>query len=421
MTSVLEAMIDSGDWTEDPKFLHDEPMLDEAGFALGARRQAAAALERVYPADECQKMRGTANFEIVAPLFFQTWPMMVANLLALGLDLALVDSWDNLDRLRRSVSFVEAAFEVRVWASLVRNGYAVRKIPTASEGTADFLVSRDGAECEVEVKFIKSPEIDVFVRNEASPALMGCVEYVDGFHLSLFGDDKIAEEGLRPEGFARIKADLPNMLAAFSEVAKKIAASPSVGRHEVPGYGHIQVEPGRRGIAEVTPLVFPEQKEGKRARRIFDAIAESVNKKQFSGKRDGIFVVGAFHKASPETVEQTMWQWLAKPGRSLAPTQMIVLVDNILTDENRYTQLVFPLLTRKHRELTKAQLSFAEAAGGDCHGRAVGPPRNAGVRLDYSRRNESTVKRGEVAMPNSASTVTFRFDGTPPEVTLLER
>lgn len=422
--SDLEQRLSSGDWITDAWFLRGvDDFFEKADFSLDRRKKAGAALARLYPPELCQRMRAQEDMGLVYPLFSAPWPLMISHLLEVGLDLADPGCWEDealIGRLRQVSEFSEAAFELRVRASLGRNGYLVRKIPERGTSTADFLVQRGALACELEVKFPNSSALDRFVRTKASPALMHAMQEVNGFALKLFGDEQLEDRALDPEGLKAIEHDLPNMVSAFAKVSAEIAAAPHVGRFDVPGYGYIEVEPVTQGLAEVSPLVFPEQDEAKRARRVFSLISKSLAKRQFSGKVPGVYVVGVFRRAKLPLVENAMWEWAGKPNRSLRPTHMVVLVDNIKTDEFRFTQIAYPICARHHRQLTKAQLRLAKAAGGDCHGVAKLARRTRtgerGLELDTSRREETLVKVAEVKMPAERSRITLRFDGSEPEI-----
>jgi len=290
MADDLTKLLVTGNWMEAPRFLTSgHELLDQAGFSLERRKRAAIALALLFPADLCRKMHEAEDFGLVLPLFAPTWPLMVSYLLEVGIDLADADPWKDdqlIQRLRTTPEFDEAAFELRVRASLVRSGYAVQKIPEATHRTPDFLVQRDGLDCELEVKFANSSALEKFVRDRASPALMHGMNHVNGFKFKLFGDELLEDKALDAEGLRELELDLPNMVRAFADAGKSIEGAPRVGKFDVPGYGFIEVEAASHGLAEISPLVFPEQDDRKRARRVFDLIAKSLKKGQFSGRRD---------------------------------------------------------------------------------------------------------------------------------------
>ena len=423
MSEELSRRLDRGEWSSDPWFLRPSKTFDEALFSLAQRLRAANALARLYPPVWCADARGTPQFGLVAGLFASAWPLAISPLLQVGIDLDDAGAFcdDSLiGRLRSANEFPEAAFELRVRASLARNGYQVSKVEESDSSTPDLVVRKDGFVREVEVKYPNQSSLDSFVDRIASPALMNGVPEANGFVLKLHGSTALHAKALHPDGLRALERDLPNMVAAFREVALAIGSEPHTGTFDVEGYGYIQVEPANRGISEISPLIFPEQDDAKRARRVCSLMTKSLRKRQFSGKAPGIFVVGVFRRAKLSMVEDELWAWASKDGRSLQPTHMVVLVDNFKSAPYRFTQIAYPFCTRRKRSLTKADLRFAAAAAGWCMGNAelFGRARRGDPWLELStqRRNVSSVKIAGTKCSGLPSSVALRFDGSQPDI-----
>src|SRR5438552_6815085 len=118
----LEQRLASGDWITEAWFLREaNDLFEKADFSFDLRRKAASALARLYPPELCKRMRAQDDMRLVHPLFAAAWPLVITHLLEVGLDLGDCGCWYDealIGRLRQVSEFSEAAFKLRVRASL---------------------------------------------------------------------------------------------------------------------------------------------------------------------------------------------------------------------------------------------------------------------------------------------------------------
>jgi len=362
------------------------------------RERAARSLSALYTPEVCRVLRtDPKDGSLIAPLFGGGWPLAVMHLLEVGLDLdevTLVGAGPVTKRLLVEDQFRDAAFELRVWASLCREGYSVTRVREGQAKTPDYVVKRDGLEVDVEVKMANESDPDNLAA-DINSHVASIVDVIPGLALRFVGDEALGARLLDRSCHQSLKEQREAIAGAFRAAAQAIKQSGSApGRYAVPGLGEVQAR-ATSGHPSLTPDLFPQQSDEKKAQRVLRQIRSAAQ--QASKRRPLVCVVGVFHKANLVAVEHELRGCVARDGKSLQPCEMVVLVDMVRNNLSDYssTRLSYPLAVRKNRELTKAQLRLARAAAGSHRGPAElirgTRPGETGLPLGPTRRATTKV------------------------------
>ena len=375
---------------------HDA-LFEGAGFSPALRAKAAGALAALYTPDILQRIRSdSGNDAFFQPLFGLGWPLNAVAFLEVGLDLSEVSfeaAGPLLRRLLVPAQFRDAAFELRVWASLRRSGYAVLRVQEGQTKTPDYLVKRDGVEVDLEVKFVNESAADDLA-DEINDRVAEAVDVVHGFALHLYGDDTLGARLLDARQHAGLKAESDDIVRAFHAAVEEIRARRIPGRYPVSNYGLVTADLTETH-PRLTPDLFPQQSDEKKAQRVLRLVRDA--KQQATGHRPLVAVVGIFHQANPVVVEVELRTQVRRDGKCLQPVELVVLVAMVRNNTSDYTatRLCYPIAVRNGRQPTQAQLRLARAASGSYRGPAelirASLPGEQGMSLGPARRATTRV------------------------------
>jgi hypothetical protein len=419
---------DDCDWSHDPWFLRGEDDHFVAmGFPLAARRDAAANLARLYTPTVCRAIREdpVSGYGMVIFLFHCYWPGLLVPLLEVGRDLGVVAPWDDtglLTRLTKRNEFYEAAFELRVLASLRRRGYRSERVPEDPPRKTPDLRVQIGTEWhDVEIKAVHPSPIDDAAETLHERLMMRNL-LVPGLRLTLLGGEELRRRATHE--LAGVLKEADAIADAFAETASDIRATRKPGDYPVPGYGLIHAVPGPR-FGSVTPMVMPDLSQ---RRRIVKAMRLARRATEQLKTRRGITLIGVWHSANLLRLAERIRAEARERPTEFRTTHMVVLVDSVTDEKREYgygsIPVALPVQVHERRQLTKAQLRFAKAAAGD-GGRdstfvRAAKPGERGVALRTTRLPHTAVSLGSASLPVGGGTVQFYFDGRPPEVSPLD-
>src|SRR5205823_1182475 len=108
---------------------HDD-LFEQAGLSRSLREKAVQALAALYTPPVLERLKA-ADRDFSASIFGLGWPLHFVAFLEVGLDVSDLGVLPTIPLAKRLLvpdQFRDAAFELRVWASLHRSGYAVTRI-----------------------------------------------------------------------------------------------------------------------------------------------------------------------------------------------------------------------------------------------------------------------------------------------------
>jgi hypothetical protein len=272
---------------------------------------------------------------------------------------------------------------------------------------------------DVEIKAVHPSPIDD-AAEELHRRLSAGDMLVPGLNLTLVGNNDFASRA--GTALDSIMREADAIVRAFADAASRVRTAAVPGEYEAPPYGLIRAVPGPR-FGSVTPALMPELSQERRvvkAMRLVRRAAEQLT------TRRGIAITGVWHAANLLDLAEAVRSEARKQPNAFRCCHMVVLIDSV-TDEStgrRSIPIALPVQVHERRALTKAQLRFASAAAGDGGNQArfvrAAKPGEPGVTLRTTRRPVTSVSLGSAAMPIGGGTMTFHFDGRPPEVSPLE-
>jgi len=408
------------DDTENMWFLrgHDA-LFEQAGFSRPLREKAVHALAALYTPPVLEQLRAGSEREFYAPIFGVGWPLLVVAFLEVGLDLCEVGlpaATPLSKRLLVPDQFRDAAFELRVWASLHRSDYAVTRVQETQAKTPDYLVKRDGMDVDLEVKMVNESAADDLA-DEINKSVADAVDVTPGLALRLLGSEQIGAKLLDPRLHEDLRAERDRIVVAFQQTVESIREHGGPGRYPVAGYGFVEAN-ATQTHPRLTPDLFPQQSDEKKAQRVLRLLRNA--KLQATRKRPLVAVVGIFHQANPVVVEQELRAQVRRDGQCLQPLEMVVLVEMMRNNTTDYsaTRLCYPIPVRNGRSLTHAQRRLAAAAGGSFRGPAeeirASLPGEQGITLGPARRATTKVLLKQLSADSAAP---IRFNPLDPEGT----
>jgi hypothetical protein len=391
-----EAVAEHGD-AENIWFIrrHDD-LFEQAGFSRALREKAVHALAELYTPSVLKQLRTGADQEFSAPIFGIGWPLLVVPFLEVGLDLCEVGfaaAAPLAKRLFVPNQFRDAAFELRVWASLHRSGYTVTRVQETQAKTPDYLVKRDGLDVDLEVKMVNESAADDLA-DEINRSVAETIDVVPGFALRLLGDQQLGARLLDSRLHAALRVESERIVAAFGQTVESVRQHGRPGRYPVTGYGFVEAD-ATRTHPRLTPDLFPQQSDEKKAQRVLRLLRDA--KLQATRERPLVAVVGIFHRANPVVVEQELRAQVTRDGKCLQPLELVVLVEMMRNNTTDYSamRLCYPIPVRRGRTLTQAQRRIAAAAGGSFRGPAkeirASLPGEQGITLGPARRATTRV------------------------------
>ena len=397
---------------------HDD-LFEQAGFSRALREKAVHALAELYAPSVLERLRGGRAREFYAPIFGIGWPLRVVAFLEVGVDLSEVGLSAAAPLAKRLLvpdQFRDAAFELRVWASLHRLGYAVTRVAETQAKTPDYRVTRDGLDVDLEVKMVNESAADELA-DEINRALADAIDVIPGLALRLLGNEQIGARLLDPRSHEALRAEGEQVVAAFRQTVESIRQHGRPGRYPVTGYGFVEAD-ATQTHPRLTPDLFPQQSDEKKAQRVLRLLRGA--KLQATRKRPLVAVVGIFYQANPVVVEQELRAQVRRDGKCLQPLEMVVLVEMMRNNTTDYsaTRLCYPIAVRNGRNLTHARRRLAAAAAGSFRGPAeeirASLPGEQGITLGPARRATTRVLLKQLSADPTAP---IRFNPLDPEGT----
>jgi hypothetical protein len=261
------------------------------------RERAARALARVYPPEVCRELLLKRWYGwIVYPLFQGHLPLDVVPRLQLGLDLDTVQPWDDtelLNRLRNREHYNGAAFELSVWANLIRAGYQVQRTPQGPKRKLpDFAVIFDHRRYVLELKDLELGDLDVLAEEVQQIFYSGAVDVtVPARAVTLLPSSSFCDTCLSDAGRKKIRESLDALAVAFLMKLLELERSGfEPGTYAVEPYGRIQIE-----LQEQFPhgtfacRLVPETSAWRSTKRIVNEIAHAS--KQLPDNALGVVVI----------------------------------------------------------------------------------------------------------------------------------
>ncbi|WP_140855649.1 hypothetical protein [Myxococcus xanthus] len=386
-----------GDWASSPWFVHEhDEQLMRAGFARHLREQAARALVRVYPPEVCRELLLKRWYGwIVYPLFQGHLPFSVVPRLRLGLDLDTVQPWRDaelLRRLRNRETYNAAAFEVSVWANLLRGGCEVHRAPPGQrKKVADFAVVFDRRRYVIELKDLEHSDLDVLAGEvQELFHLGGRVSPAPSRAVVLHPSKSFRDTCLSDEGRTRIREDIDGVASAFHTRLREINAGGFVpGLYAVEPYGHIEVSVQNQipsGVFECR--LVPETSDWRRVQRIANEVAHASHQLPDSGV--GVILLNVRAFAHLEALGTELARRVAeKPAKFRNCALVLVKLRERQNDDLPLPRVaVYPIGGHK---LTPSEERLAHILTYDVSGAEPQPP----PRTRLIRIGEFTAKSGQ--------------------------
>jgi hypothetical protein len=269
---------------------------------------AIDALRRLYPPELSRRLLLSGwDGWLVFPLMIPNAPICLIPRLRLGLDLHVAQPWGDaelLKGLRGRSSFSSAAFELSVWANLLRCGYEVERHPCGPPSRdgrgvkrADFATIVDHRRYVLELKDIEFGEQELLAGDLANAmSSTGADVTIPNREVVVYGSSDICKLSATPEGRLEIRRLLPEFTAAFTAAVMRIhACEAKPGTYEISSFGELVVREAPEfpyGAFGGSPI--PKTSDDKVIARMVTEVRHSCDQISNSGVGLSVLRVGRF-------------------------------------------------------------------------------------------------------------------------------